>query len=121
MRARDTSLATCGGDHAADEACGLTTLIWDASRAPITWQHPHWGSPAWQREYAKRSSVERGYSLLKNPDVIQLKEKAIRLRGRTKFALVVALACAAVNLHLASLPEGQPARGERRPRRARAA
>jgi len=65
-------------------------------------QQARW-SRKWQQEYAKRSSVERGYSMLKNPDLIQMKNKAIRLRGRTKFAIVVALACAAVNLHFASL------------------
>ena len=103
LRARDLSLATCPGDHGPDQACGLKTLVWDAARAPITWQNPSWGSRKWQREYAKRSSVERGYSMLKNPDLIQMQNKAIRLRGRTKFGIVVALACAAVNLHLSSL------------------
>jgi len=104
MRNRDLSLATCPGDHGKHEACCLTSLVWEASRAPITWQNPPRGSSKWQQEYAKRSSVERGYSMLKNPDLIQLKNKAIRLRGRKKFAIVVALACAAVNLRLASLP-----------------
>jgi hypothetical protein len=81
----------------------LTNLAWEAFRAPITWQNPLRGSRTWQQEEAKRSSVERSYSMLKNPDLIQLKNKAIRLRGRTKFGIVVALACAAVNLHLSSL------------------
>jgi hypothetical protein len=121
MRARDLSLATCPGDHDSDEACGLKTLVWDAARAPITWQNPPWGSRKWQREYAKRSSVERSYSLLKSSDVVQLKDKAIKLRGLVKFAIMVAVACAAVNLRLASLPAKVPAAARGSPPEPRAA
>jgi len=121
MRARDLSLATCPGDHGSDEACGLKTLVWDAARAPITWQNPPWGSRKWQREYAKRSSVERSYSLLKSSDVVQLKDKAIRLRGLVKFAIMVAVACAAVNLRLASLSTKVPAASQGSPPEPRAA
>ena len=121
MRLRDVALATCPGKHAPEEACGLKTIVWDASRSPITWQNPPWGSRKWQREYAKRSAVERGYSLLKNPDVIQLKNKSIKLRGRMKVAVIVALACAAVNLHLASLQASNPTTKSRSMRTPRAA
>ncbi len=108
MRNRDLALATCSGDHDSDEACGMETVVWEATRAPISWQNPHRGSRRWQTEYAKRSSVERGYSLLKSSDLIQLKNKAIKLRGRIKFALMVAIAFAATNLHLASLTARRP-------------
>jgi len=47
--------------------------------------------------------------MLKNPDLIQMKNKAIRLRGLVKFAIMVAVACTAVNLRLASLPAKVPA------------
>jgi hypothetical protein len=109
------------GDHGPDEACGLKTLVWDAARAPITWQNPPWGSRKWQREYAKRSSVERSYSLRKSSDVVQLKDKAIKLRGLVKFAIMVAVACAALDLRLASLPAKVPAASRGSPPEPRAA
>jgi len=79
-------------------------VVWDASRAPVSFQiHPR-HSRTWVMAYAKRSSVDRANSLLKNPHLIQVKEKTIRVRGLVKFALMVALACRATKLHLVSLP-----------------
>lgn len=121
MRNRDLALATCPGDHDSDEACGMETVVWEATRAPISWQNPHRGSRRWQTEYAKRSSVERGYSLLKSSDLIQLKNKAIKLRGRIKFALMVAIAFAATNLHRASLTARSPVNKQPNPPIPRAA
>lgn len=121
MRVRELALATCPGDHGPDESCGMASVVWDASRAPITWQIPPRGSTEWRTEYAKRSSVERGNSLLKNSDVVQLKDKAIKLRGLIKFAFMVTMACGAVNSHLASLPARSPATKRGSPPTARAA
>lgn len=104
MRTRDLGLTTCPGEHGPDEACALSTLVWEAGRAPTSWQVPQRGSRKWRAKYAERSSVERGYSLVKNPDLINLKNKAIHLRGSVKFTAVVALAYAATNLHLSRLP-----------------
>lgn len=112
MRTRDPGLATCPGEHGADEACALSTLVWGAERAPMSWQVPQRGSHQWRAKYKERSSVERGYSLVKNPDLINLKDKAIHLHGSVKFTAVVALAYAATNLHLARLPSSRT-KGER--------
>lgn len=103
MRAADPALAACPGGHGPEEACAMATVVWSATRAPVTWQTPARGSKDWQDLYARRSAVERANSLLKNPDLVQLKNKAIRVRGLEKFSFMVALAVVATNLHLLSL------------------
>lgn len=105
MRFHDPSLRACPGHHASDEACGLTTVVWEAHRAPSTWQLHARGSAKWRALYAERSAVERSYSLLQNPDIVDLRNKNIRMRGKAKWSIMCALAFVATNTHLWALDD----------------
>ncbi len=102
MRDRDLALKTCPGEHGPDEGCCLNTVLWKAENAPMTWQAYPWGSKKWRRLYKLRSSVERNYSLLKNSDIVDVSHARIRLRTIGKVSLMLAMAVAATNLHLAN-------------------
>ena len=71
----------------------------------ITYQYPVWGTEDWEKRYNKRSNVERGFSTLKNPDVIGMTPGLYRIRGLVKMSLLVACMFAAHNLHLWMLDE----------------
>lgn len=100
MRHRDKSLVSCSGDHGPDEACCLKTATFKAAYAPQSYQTPVWGTAEWEEMYAKRSNVERGYSTLKNPDVIGLTKGLFHMRGLPNVSLLVACLRVAHNLHL---------------------
>jgi hypothetical protein len=114
MRQRDPKLATCSGNHGDDEACCIRSATFKADSAPLTYQYPVWGTEDWEKRYNKRSNVERGFSTLKNPDVIGLTPGLYRIRGLVKMSLLVACMFAAHNLHLWMLDEERLAKG--RPR-----
>jgi hypothetical protein len=123
MRKRDLKLAVCSGDHGDDEACCIRSGTFKSEFAPLTYQYPIWGTKDWAEKYAKRTNVERGFSTLKNPDVIGLAPGLYRIRGLVKMSLLVACLFVAHNLHLRMLDEerldkGLPRRrGTRRRRR----
>jgi hypothetical protein len=100
MRNRDRSLIACTGKHADDKACCLKTVTFKAAYAPQSYQTPIWGTLEWEAKYAKRTNVERGYSTVKNPDVIGLKRGLFHMRGLPNFSLLVTCAWIAHNLYL---------------------
>jgi hypothetical protein len=100
MRNRDRSLVACSGQHGDDEACCIKTATFKAAYAPQSYQTPIWGTRAWEEKYAKRTNVERGYSTVKNPDVIGLKRGLFHMRGLPNFSLLVTCAWIAHNLYL---------------------
>ena len=51
-------------------------------------------------QYAKRTNVERGYSTVKNPDVIGLNKGLFHMRGLPNFSLLVTCMWIAHNLYL---------------------
>lgn len=114
MRQRDPKLANCSGNHGEDEACCIRSATFKADSAPLTYQYPVWGTEDWEKRYNKRSNVERGFSTLKNPDVIGMTPGLYRIRGLVKMSLLVACMFAAHNLHLWMLDEERLAKG--RPR-----
>lgn len=100
MRIFDRSLVPCPGDHGLDAACCLKTATFKAAYAPQSYQTPAWGTPEWEEIYSKRSNVERGYSTLKNPDVIGLTRGLFHMRGLPNFSLLVTCMWIAHNLYL---------------------
>jgi hypothetical protein len=62
MRSRDLKLVACDGNHGDDEACCLKTATFKAAYATLSYQYPIFGTKVWEKTYAKRSNVERGYS-----------------------------------------------------------
>jgi hypothetical protein len=100
MRNRDRSLIAGTGKHDDDKACCLKTVTFKAAYAPQSYQTPIWGTLEWEAKYAKRTNVERGYSTVKNPDVIGLKRGLFHMRGLPSFSLLVTCAWIAHNLYL---------------------
>lgn len=100
MRNRDKKLVACDGNHGEYEACCLKTATFKAAYAPLVYQAPVWGTEDWEKLYAKRSNVERGYSTLKNPDVIGLTRGLFHMRGLASFSLLAACMWVAHNLYL---------------------
>jgi len=100
MRRRDPGLPVCDGSHGADEACCIKTATLNAEDAPSIFQFPFWGTPEWEEKYAKRTNVERGFSSLKNPDVIGLTKGQFHYRHIPNLALLVTFMWGAHNLHL---------------------
>ncbi|HVC23024.1 MAG TPA: hypothetical protein VNH82_06320 [Candidatus Dormibacteraeota bacterium] len=114
MRKRDPKLATCSGAHGDNEACCIRSASFKAEYAPLTYQYPVWGTPEWEHRYNKRTNVERGFSTLKNPDVIGMMPGLYRIRGLIKMSLLVACMFVAHNLHLRVVDEERLVKG--RPR-----
>lgn len=100
MRRRDPRLVVCDGNHADDEACCIKTATLNAEEVPSIFQFPFWGTPEWEAKYAKRTNVERGYSTIKNPDVIGLNKGLFHMRGLPNFSLLVTCMWIAHNLYL---------------------
>ncbi|MGC1406573.1 MAG: hypothetical protein WA938_07525 [Candidatus Dormiibacterota bacterium] len=69
------------------------------------------GTAAWERKYAKRTTVERGFSTLKNPDVIGMSPGLYRMRGRLKMSVLIACMWVAHNLHLRMVDEERCRKG----------
>lgn len=111
MRKRDPKLAICGGGHGDNEACGIGSATFKSEVVPQTFQYPVWGTEAWAKKYAKRTNVERGFSSLKNPDVIGLTPGLYRMRGLVKMSILVACMWVAHNLHLRIVDEERQAKG----------
>jgi hypothetical protein len=59
--------------------------------------------------------VERGFSTLKNPDVIGMTPGLYRIRGRIKMSLLVACMWVGHHLHLAMVDAARLAKGWSRP------
>jgi hypothetical protein len=111
MRKRDLKLAVCSGDHGDDEACCMRSGTFKSEFAPLAYQYPVWGTKEWAKKYAKRTNVERGFSTLKNPDVIGLAPGLYRIRGLVKMSILVVCMFVAHNLHLRMLDEERLAKG----------
>jgi hypothetical protein len=77
----------------------------------MAYQSPIWGTAAWEKKYAKRTNVERGFSTLKNPDVIGMSPGLYRMRGRIKMSVLIACMWVAHNLHLRMVDEGRQRKG----------
>jgi hypothetical protein len=124
MRKRDLKLAVCSGDHSDDQACCMRSGTFKSEFAPLSYQYPIWGAKDWAKKYAKRTNVERGFSTLKNPDVISSAPGLYRIRGLVKMSILVACMFVAHNLHLRMVDEERLAKGlpsRRTPRRRRRA
>ncbi|MHB8395298.1 MAG: hypothetical protein ACYDC5_12570, partial [Candidatus Dormibacteria bacterium] len=89
MRRRDQKLPVCDGKHGDDEACCIQTATLRAAEVPLIFQFPFWGTPEWEEKYAKRTNVERGFSMFKNPDVIGLTKGQFHYRHIPNVALLV--------------------------------
>jgi len=100
MRRRDPRLVVCDGNHGDDEACCIQTATLKAEEIPAIFQFPFWGTPEWEEKYAKRTNVERGFSMFKNPDVIGLTKGQFHYRHIPNVALLVTFMWGAHNLHL---------------------
>ncbi|HVC38465.1 MAG TPA: hypothetical protein VNH20_00620 [Candidatus Dormibacteraeota bacterium] len=82
--------------------------------------------PDWEEEYAKQTNVERGFSSLKNPDVIGLTKGQFHFRRIPNMSLLVTLMWGGHNMRLqitrprdlareaAALPRKQQGRPRRR-------
>jgi hypothetical protein len=119
MRGFDKSLVPCPGNHGLDEACCLKTATFKAAYAPLSYQTPNWGTKEWEEIYAKRSNVERGYSTLKNPDVIGLTKGMFHMRGLPNFSLLVTCMWIAHNLYLRLMTQTKLTKSQRAVTRAR--
>lgn len=113
MRGFDKSLVPCPGNHGLNQACCLKTATFKAAYAPLSYQSPIWGTPDWEATYAKRSNVERGYSTLKNPDVIGLTKGMFHMRGLPNFSLLVTCMWIAHNLYLRLKTQSSMAKAQR--------
>lgn len=111
MRKRDPKLMPCSGEHGLDEACCIKSATFKAEFAPTAYQFPIWGTPAWEKKYAKRTNVERGFSTLKNPDVIGMSPGLYRMRGRIKMSVLIACMWVAHNLHLRMVDDERQRKG----------
>ncbi len=100
MRRRDPSLPVCDGNHGDDEACCIKTATLKAEEVRSIFQFPFWGTPEWEEKYAKRTNVERGFSSLKNPDVIGLTKGQFHYRHIPNLSLLVTFMWGAHNLHI---------------------
>ncbi len=100
MRRRDPGLPVCDGQHGDDEACCIQTATLKAEEIPSIFQFPFWGTPEWEEKYALRTNVERGFSSLKNPDVIGLTKGQYHYRHIPNVSLLVTLMWGAHNLRL---------------------
>jgi hypothetical protein len=109
MRKRDPKLLVCAGQHRDDDACCIRSATFKTKFAPLAYQFPVWGTPAWEEKCAKRTNVERGFSSLKNPAVIGLTPGLYRIRGRIKMSLPVACMWVAHNLHARMVDEERQA------------
>ncbi|HUY54511.1 MAG TPA: hypothetical protein VMV23_05075 [Candidatus Nanopelagicaceae bacterium] len=103
MRGRDPKLAVCDGNHGDDEACCIKTGTFKAEYSPLGYQVPHWGTKEWRQQYARRSGVERSYSLFKNKNVVGMSKEHFQLRGQINVSLLAMIGWVAVNLHLRHL------------------
>ena len=117
MRKRDPRLMPCTGQHGSDEACCIKSATFKTKFAPLAYQYPIWGTPEWEKKYAKRTNVERGFSTLKNPDVIGLAPGLFRIRRLVKVSMLAACMFVAHNLHLRMVDEHRQAKGWPRLRR----
>lgn len=99
MRRRDPGLPVCDGQHGDDEACCSRTATLKAEEIPSIFQFPFWGTPEWEKKYLLRTNVERGFSSLKNPDVIGLTKGQFHYR-HPNVSLLVTLMWGAHNLRL---------------------
>jgi len=111
MRKCDPKLMPCSGEHGIDEACCIRSATFKADFAPLAYQYPIWGTPAWEKKYAKRTNVERGFSTLKNPDVIGMSPGLYRMRGRIKMSVLIACMWVAHNLHLRMVDDERQRKG----------
>jgi hypothetical protein len=118
LRNYDPNLAVCPGRHGEDEACCIRSATFKVESAPLAYQYPIWGTPAWEEKYAKRTNVERGFSTLKNPDVIGLAPGLFRIRTLIKMSVLAACMFVAHNLHLRMVDDHRQAKGWPRRRRA---
>ncbi|HUY56427.1 MAG TPA: hypothetical protein VMV12_01165 [Candidatus Micrarchaeaceae archaeon] len=107
----------CSGEHGLDEACCIKSATFKAEFAPTAYQFPIWGTPAWEKKYAKRTNVERGFSTLKNPNVIGLAPGLFRIRTLIKMSVLAACMFVAHNLHLRMVDEHRQSKGWPRLRR----
>ena len=98
--AGDPRLPVCDGNHGDDEACCIQTAALKAEEIPSISQFLFWGTPDWEEKYAKRTNVERGFSMFKNPDVIGLTKGQFHYRHIPNVALLVTFMWGAHNLHL---------------------
>jgi hypothetical protein len=117
LRNYDPRLAVCPGRHGGDEACCIRSATFKSESAPLAYQYPIWGTPAWEEKYAKRTNVERGFSTLKNPDVVGLTPGLFRIRTLVKVSMLAACMFVAHNLLLRGVDEHHRAKGWIRPPR----
>ena len=109
MRGRDPSLAVCDGNHGDDEACCLKSGTFKAEYSPMGYQVPPWGTKEWRQKYARRSGVERSYSMLKNKNVAGITKEHFELRGKINVSLLLMIGWVSVNLHLRHLDREEAA------------
>ncbi len=109
MRGRDPSLAVCDGNHGDDEACCLKSGTFKAEYSPMGYQVPPWGTKEWRQKYARRSGVERSYSMLKNKNVAGITKEHFELRGKINVGLLLMIGWVSVNLHLRHLDREEAA------------
>lgn len=101
-------------DHSDNEACCIRTATFKSSYAPLAFQGVTWGTPDWGIKFAERTNVERGFSTLKNPDVIGLAKGLYHMRGLPNFSVLSTCMWIAHNLYLRMNEQDKLALNERR-------
>jgi hypothetical protein len=94
------TLPTLGGPNGtpAGDICAVQQLKVQAEDLPLWQPHPY-GSATWWASISRRNRVEGTFGNLKNTSATSMIRGAIRVMGRAKTALMVAMMAAAVNLH----------------------
>lgn len=80
------------------KACKQQTIQIPLSVTEKLRQHYYWGSPEWQKAYARRNTVERTFGQLKGSTIHPLERGWTRLMGRCKTYLLVGISVAVHNL-----------------------
>jgi len=111
MRKCHPKLIPCSGEHGIHEACCIRSPTFKAEFAPMAYQFSIWGTAVWEKKYAKLTKVERGFSTLKNPDVIGMSPGLYRMRGRIKMSVLIACMWVDHNLHLRMVDDERQRKG----------
>lgn len=84
----------------AGDICAMQRLKVQAEDLPLWQPHPY-GSAAWWASMGRRARVEGAFGCLKNTSATGMVRGAVRVMGRAKTAIMVAMFAAATNLHTA--------------------
>lgn len=84
----------------AGDICAMQRLKVQAEDLPL-WQPHQYGSEQWWASVSRRNRVEGAFGNLKSPSGTNMVRGAIRVMGRAKTAIMVAMCAAAANLHTA--------------------